>query len=54
MNFNAEDIMALPLLKEGRLPKHFKDQDIRHTVQEITSILSWTAEQKGVEIDVRF
>ena len=54
MNFNVEDIMALPLLKEGTLPKHIKSHDIRHSVSEITSILSWTAVQKGISIDVKF
>ena len=50
MNFNVEDILALPLLKEGRLSKNIQVHNIVDSVKEIRSIQAWAAQQKNVEI----
>ena len=41
MNFNVEDIIALPMLKEGKLTKSFKASNIKKLVDEIVSVQSW-------------
>ena len=54
MNFNVEDILALPLLKEGRLSKNIQVHNIVDSVKEVRSIQIWTANQKNVEIETKF
>ena len=38
MNFNVEDILALPQLQQGRLNKNIKTTDIFAAVKEIKTI----------------
>ena len=53
MNFNVEDIMALPMLKEDKLMKNVKRVNIKNSAEEIKAIQSWTAKQKNISIEVK-
>ena len=53
MNFKVEDIMALPMLKEGKLTKNIKQVDIREAIDKVISIHGWTINLKKVNIQVK-
>ena len=54
MNFNVEDILALPQLQEGRLNKNILCTDIFQSVKEVKAIQEWSAQQKNVTISSKF
>ncbi len=51
LDFNVENIVSLPKLKEKNLPKNFGFHSIREAVNEVVHITSWTASQRKIAVE---
>ena len=54
MIFIVEDLLALPQMKQGKLPKHVHLSNIKEAVVEVGEILNFQMEAKGIQYDTRF
>ena len=54
LEFNVEDLLALPRIKQGMLPKNISSVSIKDVVQEVNDIMSYKAEAKRVAVETIF
>ena len=50
MMFNVEDLLALPQLKLGKLPKHIQTIDIKEATLEVGRVMDFMMRAKEIEI----
>ncbi len=50
--FNVEDLLALPQLKQGKLPKTAAQIDIRQAIDEVVDIMDYQLSTKGIDVEV--
>mgnify|MGYP001101418493 CR=1 FL=1 len=51
LEFNVEDLLALPRLKQGILTKNIEKIDVAEVVSEVIEILSYKSEKRGIQVD---
>jgi len=54
MMFNVEDLLALPQLKQGKLPKHFSEVNVKDAVGEVADIMDYMLKIKGIDLETKF
>ena len=54
MMFNVEDLLALPQLKSGNLPKNFSYVDIKKASEQVADIMDYQLTSKGISFDIVF
>mmetsp|Transcript_17100 Transcript_17100/g.26449 ORF Transcript_17100/g.26449 Transcript_17100/m.26449 type:complete len:85 (+) Transcript_17100:136-390(+) len=54
LNFNVEDILALPQLKDNKFSKNIQHINLVSTVREVLSIQELQASDKGVQLQSLF
>jgi len=52
MMFNVEDLLALPQLKQGKLPKHVELVDVPRAVEEVAEIMDYMIKMKKIELTI--
>ena len=50
MMFNVEDLLALPQMKQGKLPKHISQVNFKEAVNEVADIMDFMLQIKGIEL----
>mmetsp|Transcript_38727 Transcript_38727/g.58897 ORF Transcript_38727/g.58897 Transcript_38727/m.58897 type:complete len:130 (-) Transcript_38727:902-1291(-) len=50
LEFNVEDILALPQLKQGKFTSHVKPIDLSTCVNEVIALLKFKAEKKELDV----
>ena len=51
MMFNVEDLLALPQLKQGKLPKHVTEINIKESVDEVVDIMDYMLKVKNIHLE---
>lgn len=51
LNFNVEDILALPRLKVGSFTKNIKRIDISKSIKEVVKIQDYQAKERGINLE---
>ena len=54
MLFNVEDLLALPQLKQGKLPKHVTEINIKEAVLEVRDIMDYLLKIKSINLEFIF
>ena len=52
MLFNVEDLLALPQLKQGKLPKHITTVDIKEALDEVADIMDYMLQIKNIGLEI--
>lgn len=50
LEFNVEDLLALPQLKQGKFTKNIAYVDIMQAINEIASIMEYKTDKRGIEV----
>jgi len=51
MMFNVEDLLALPQLKQGKLPKTIEPVDLKQALIEVGGILEYQLKTKNIHLN---
>ena len=54
MMFNVEDLLALPQLKQGKLPKSIKEIKVKDSIDEVSAIMDFKLKIKNINFDVKY
>jgi len=52
MMFNVEDLLALPQLKQGKLPKNITEINIKEAFYEVADIMDFQMSTKKIQIEM--
>lgn len=54
LEFSVEDLLALPRLQQGKLPKNYERSCVKSLVGEIKDILNYKADAKEIQIELKY
>jgi len=54
MMFNVEDLLALPQLKQGKLPKFLAEIDVREAASEVAGIMGYLLKAKDIHFETKY
>jgi len=52
MLFNVEDLLALPQLKQGKLPKNIQRVNLRDAAEEVVDIMDYSLVSKHIDFSL--